>query len=1001
VSTDPGRIGDAAGIAFRRVVLLAVDGTAGGSGLAAAVRDTIERHVPGQRDADLVVVEQAATAGAALAVAAEFAESERRTTVRPGDCAWRAFVVHGAEHEHAVVLSVRADRADRRLLDGVCWRAFDAFDAPAEPVSPAGPPIGVAPLPIPSDLGGSGPVALSRRAVPMHLPASPELVTAAFLVVLARYTGQERIPVAVVTSEPGGAPGAEVRSWSIDVDRHPSVETLVAGVGSAVSAVPAGGRIQPAGDLIRPTDEPVQACVDLVGHWTRAPRSGMTVRLVDRWDEPFPIGVRLEPVAAGCAAALLVADGLLNAVEVGRLVESLEWTVRDLATAPDRPVTAVTATSPGQRAWLGAMAGGAVAGGAVAAGADRFPATTLDRLVWRQAVETPDAIAVRTDDGLTSYRELIGLAGAQAGHLRAAGVRPGEHVLLALPRSLAEIVAVLGTVRAGACYVAVDPRWPDARLRTIADIVRPRAAIATPEVAARLRALGVRVLPPCPPDSTAAAEDVPPPEDVPEDVPPPEDDAAPVYVAFTSGSEGVPKGVVVPHRAVIRLALRPAFVPGGPGEVMLRFAPLPFDASTLEIWAPLLAGGALAVHPPGLSTPDELDAYLDRHNVTVAWFTAGLFESLASVRPELFGRLRQVLTGGDVVPPGPVRTLLEQHPGLRITNGYGPTENTTFTTVHHVDEPAMVAEPLPIGRPIAGTSVHVLDERGRLLPPGAVGELYTGGAGLALGYLNSPDETARQFVELAAAAGALYRTGDFVRFDTAGRLRYLGRRDEQVKIRGYRIELGEVRRVIDARPDVRGAVVFTVGDSSAERRLAAAVRILPPGRLADIRAAVGQELPAHQVPAVWIEVEDIPITANGKVDYHRLRELVARPEYPAEEAVAPGPARPQGRSETTEERPRLRGPEARASGASANVAASQLAHDCFTEVLGAAVRGEDDDFFMLGGDSLAAVRMIGQLRRRHGLDVSIRVFFEEPTLRRLTALIAHAHAGDVVGVRQS
>ncbi|WP_377267917.1 AMP-binding protein [Peterkaempfera sp. SMS 1(5)a] len=306
---------------------------------------------------------------------------------------------------------------------------------------------------------------------------------------------------------------------------------------------------------------------------------------------------------------------------------------------------------------------------------------------------------------------------------------------------------------------------------------------------------------------------------------------------------------------------------------MLRLSPLAFDASTLELWGALLTGATLEVYTEPLPSPTELGEFLVEREVTVAWFTAGLFRLLAEFAPDSLRGLRQVLTGGDVVPHEHVARLLERHPGLVVTNGYGPTENTTFTTTHSVTRPQDVDGPLPIGTPLMGTRVHVLDDRGRLLPPGAVGELYTSGEGLATGYVGDEAETARRFGWFSPdLVERLYRTGDLVRFDGRGRLRFLGRADDQVKLRGYRIEPAAIGATIAQLPGVQDALVFAVGADSATKRLVAAVVPAEGESPAPnaLRLALEEQLPSYMVPALWTVVETLPLTRNGKVDRKAL-----------------------------------------------------------------------------------------------------------------------------------
>ncbi|MFG2732720.1 amino acid adenylation domain-containing protein [Streptomyces canus] len=493
----------------------------------------------------------------------------------------------------------------------------------------------------------------------------------------------------------------------------------------------------------------------------------------------------------------------------------------------------------------------------------RFPSASLDALFREVAARAPDAPAVRDETAQLTYAQLAAAAAQQAQRLREAGVGPGDRVLIGLDRSVAEVVAVLGTVWAGAAYVGVDLGVPAAHLARITGRCAPAAVLAGPRAAAH-----------------PALKDVPAVETwsplwefslVPRAEPAASDPERLAYVAFTSGSTGEPKGVCVPHRAVTRLAHGGEVALLGSGDRMLRLAPLAFDASTLELWAALLSGAALEVYPPGIPAPSDLGDFLLEREVTVAWLTAGLFRLVVEFAPESLGGLRQLLTGGDVVPYEHVARLLAKYPGLTVTNGYGPTENTTFTTTFSLTRPQDVAGPLPIGVPVPGTSVHVLGPDGRRVPPGAVGELHTGGEGLAVGYLGDEAETARRFGYFCPELPErLYRTGDLVRLDPHGRLLFLGRSDDQVKLRGHRVEPAEVGAAAAAHPGVQDAFVFATATAAdgADRRLVAAL-VPAEGARVDprrVQAALAERLPGYMVPALWTVVDRLPVTPNGKVD---------------------------------------------------------------------------------------------------------------------------------------
>lgn len=553
------------------------------------------------------------------------------------------------------------------------------------------------------------------------------------------------------------------------------------------------------------------------------------------------------------AGDLEYATSVWQAPEAAGFCADLAAAAEGLTAPPAAPLESVSCLAPGRRALLDR----------VNETARPYPMTSVDEEFRAQVRRTPHAIAVRDGAGRAlTYTELEDAASTQARLLADAGVVPGSTVLVTTGRSIAEIVAVLGALWSGAAYVGVEPGTPASRIGQIADILRPAAVIG---------------------DGIPARHDVPWVESWP-DLPPVglpalhPDPARLAYVAFTSGSTGIPKGVCVPHQGILRLlAGLPDYAPVGPGDRMLRFCPLSFDVSTFEIFGALLNGGSLEIHPPGVPSAAELGRFVRDARITVAWFTSGLFSVVCDFAVDYLGSIRHLVAGGDVVSAEHVRRVLERHRGLAVANGFGPTENTTFTTFHLVTDPAAVEDPLPIGTPVANTQVYVLDARGRLVPPGAVGELYAAGDGVAAGYFGDQEQTARSFGDLSPHVPArLYRTGDMVRLDTKGRLQFLGRRDDQVKIRGCRVELGELRSVLVGHPQVADAFVTVSGDGSARQLVAACVPASQAPAVGELVSFLAERLPGYMIPALWAIVPEFPLTATGKIDRDALRRS-ARP----------------------------------------------------------------------------------------------------------------------------
>lgn len=577
-----------------------------------------------------------------------------------------------------------------------------------------------------------------------------------------------------------------------------------------------------------------------------------------------------------------------------------------------------------------------------------LPDLCVHELFAQHAAAAPEATAVVYGDERLGYGELDRRANRFAHLLRAQGIGPETPVALCLERGTTLLVAMLGILKAGGYYVPLDPGYPPERLAFMLGDSGATVAVTERALADRVQAASTVVLADeadlsCWPDTPPVAKVVP-------------DNL--IYQMYTSGSTGLPKGVQVTHRGVVRLVHGSGFAEFGAGEVFLLLTSLCFDVSTFELWGALATGATLAVLPPGVPTAASIEEAVRRFGVTTVWLSSGLFGHVVDDRIAALAGVRHVIAGGDVVPPAQARRVIEEL-GAEMSNGYGPTECTTFACVHRGMTVADTTGPIPIGKPIANTHAFVTDADGVPVEPGERGELLLGGPGVARGYFRRPALTAERFVpDPAGGGGRLYRTGDEVALRPDGTLAFFGRLDQQVKIRGFRVEPGEVEAALTAHPLVRSAVVVPYERDGGDRVLAAHVVAARPAA-AELREFLLARVPAHMVPSLWSWLDELPITPNGKVD----RAALPEPSAPAGEFVAP------------------------------RTPVEEAVAEVWRELLDLERVGVHDDFFAdLGGHSLLATRVVALLGERFPVELPVSAVFEASTVELLAAEVHRAVA---------
>ncbi|ONI76016.1 hypothetical protein ALI144C_35465 [Actinosynnema sp. ALI-1.44] len=792
---------------------------------------------------------------------------------------------------------------------------------------------------------------LLHRLSTQHDVRLQSLLVAATQVLFARYSGQDDIMVG--TTVPGPAPNREWFPLRSQVTGALAFLELVSTVDKYVDEAatltrPEFDRLTgPAADHL-----PLRAMVvlDTVPAHPAAFAGLATEWLILPRHDPRPdvrpdVRVEFHQRAGRLDGCIAYDPALFDAETIKRMVGHLLVLLKEISAAADRPVARLpmlTAVEIEQlvETWNSTET-------------DYPRQRTVHEVFAEQARRTPDSTALVFRDTVTTYRQLDLRANRLAQHLVALGVRPGQIVGVCLERSPQMIVAVLAVLKAGGAYLQLDPSYPADRLCFM--LAESRSPVVVADSACHELVAGS--------DTTVVLVDLDQDEidDRPDDAPVVDVDAsAPACVMFTSGSTGTPKGVLSPHRAMLRTFFGVDFVHYGHNEVLLQCAPVSWDAFALELWPALLHGGRCVLQQGQAPEPEDIVNLVIRHRVTTLWLSASLFNVMVDEYPQVFGVLRQVMTGGEAVSVGHADTVRRHFPHVRLVNGYGPVESMVFATTHHIRDLSGLSS-VPIGRPIGNTRVYLLDRDRNPVPVGVPGEVHIGGDGLAIEYVNRPDLTEERFITLSVAGTPeqrLYRTGDLARWRPDGTLDFVGRVDNQVKIRGFRVELDEVETELERTTGVSEATVLVRTDKGYKQLVA---YLVPADGAAlttsGVREEMAARLPSYMIPSAFVLLEALPLTPSGKVDRAALQAMNhnadTRPAY-----VAP------------------------------RTAAERTLVDIWCTVLGVDRLGVEQRLVTeLRADSILMMRLLSRIRAAFGVEMSARVLFDDPTIAGLAAML--------------
>ncbi len=584
-----------------------------------------------------------------------------------------------------------------------------------------------------------------------------------------------------------------------------------------------------------------------------------------------------------------------------------------------------------------------------------YPREKVIQELFEEQVELmPDRIALVYEDQQLTYRELNKQANQLARTLRIEGIGPDQMVGIMVERSLDLIIGVLGIIKAGGAYVPIDPEYPEERIHYMLKDSGAELFLSQSHLQKNIPPQGTKVFyldeqSSYQQDGTNLGKSV--------------DPTHLAYVLYTSGTTGKPKGVMIEHRNVIRLVKQTDYVTLNEGTRILQTGNIVFDASTFEFWGSLLNGGQLYLtQNEQILDVDSLKQLIERYHINTMWLTSPLFNQLTEQDGHLFEHLETLIIGGDVLSVSYVNEIKRNYPRLKLVNGYGPTENTTFSTTFPIHGEQI--DSVPIGRPIANSKAYILDRSMNLQPIGVWGELVVAGDGVARGYLNRPDLTAEKFLESPYVSGdRMYRTGDLARWLPDGNIEYLGRIDHQVKIRGYRIEIGEVETALLNIKEVQEAIVIANDDGNGDKALCAyfvAGRSYP---ISEIKQALAKQLPNYMIPSFFVQMEQMPLTPNGKIDRNSLPEPKGELQI-GNEFVVP-------RNPVEEELSKI-----------------------WQEVLGIERVGVKDNFFDIGGDSIKILKLIKFTNDQMNVELNFQTVFKHPTIELMALQLMNENSNN-------